>query len=396
MTVQYLGPWRCLSVNCAEVIRSIYRIEISQSLTAIWYIGRAQSIYSTTHSITLATSLIAVTATHKTAALSDSCILEGLDRANTARFSLELAYTILTLQLLDNTSIKGHLQGVRSGKSRLKGLPDLLLGVQLLLRLALEAIKEDTLAGLGVCRGVDQLDGALVPIILALFDLGACGEHHGAGLDAAHLDGFEVAYDDNLAALHLLERDEAVETRADGADDLAFVFLGIGGACRIAHGDGGDVEGVGVGVLDGLEDVADTQVDESGRERGGGWWGGFLATVLVLGLLLLLLALALASDGAYDGVLDLGDFFLGAVDQCLLLAALSSSSSSGSLGSLLLLGLLFLGLGVNGRLDVEDFLGVDLEFVTVCDGQTKQGAVLDKVEVADNMGVASLTGAFLG
>ena len=49
-------------------------------------------------------------------------------------------------------------------------------------------------------------------------------------------------------------------------------------AFGVAHCDGGDEEGVGVGVCDAAEDVADAKVEEGGGEgrgREGGGFGGF-------------------------------------------------------------------------------------------------------------------------
>ena len=162
-------------------------------------------------------------------------------------------------------NVEPNLQPIRGGEARLDGLPDLLLGVEHALGLALPALEEDVVARLALRGGVDKLDGALVRV-LAFFDLGAGGEHHGAGFDAAHGDGLEVADGDDLAVLHVGEGDEAVETGADGADDLAFVLGGVVGAGGVAAGDGGDEEGVGVGVGLRLQDVADAEVDEGGGE----------------------------------------------------------------------------------------------------------------------------------
>ena len=97
-------------------------------------------------------------------------------------------------------------------------------------------------------------------------ETGRCGENHGAGLDATHGDRLQVADCDDAAVLHVLEGDEAVETGAHGADDLALVLGGVVGAGGVAAGDGGDEEGVGVGVGLRLQDVADAEVDEGGGE----------------------------------------------------------------------------------------------------------------------------------
>lgn len=232
-------------------------------------------------------------------------------------------------------------------------------------------------------------------VVLALLGDGGGGEDHGAGLDAAHLDGLEVAHDDDLAALHLLEGNEAVEAGADGAADLALVLGVVVVAGGVADGNGGDVEGVGVGVVDGLEDVADSEVDEGGGERSSR--GGSLLGLG--GLLLLLLLLASTSSGSTGGgtasdlLLDIGgnllDLFHGTVDERGLGVA------GGGLG-LLLLKTLLLSLGVDGGLHVEDIVLIDLELILVLDLEPEQGRVLDKVEVTNNVRVALFASALLG
>lgn len=310
---------------------------------------------------------------------------QGLDGADTTALRNQLAQSGLA-QDLDGTGIKSNLKRLSSGETRLEGLPDLLLGVELTLRLAVPALEEYLLTGLGTLGRSDKLDGALVVVDLTFLDLGGGGEDHGGGLDTTHLDRLEVADDNDLAALHLLERDEAVETRADGAADLALVLGGVlaGG---VAHGDGGDVERVGVGVVDGLQDVADTEVNE-GRGRSSGGGGG----LGLLGSLLLLLLLGLGVTG--NSLLDLGDLLLdlllGAVDQ----AGLSGLTSGN--GSLLLLETLLLGLGVDGGLHVADIFLVDGDLLGGIEGEAEEGRVLDEVDVADDVRTASLAGALVG
>lgn len=201
--------------------------------------------------------------------LSHNTSLESRD-ATQAVLGPQLGYTRLLIrafaaQLWHDTDIEAHFQTVCGSEARLDRLPDLLLGVEHAVGLALPALEEDAVARLALRGGVDELDGALVRV-LALLDLGAGGEHHGAGFDAAHGDGLEVADGDDLAVLHVGEGDEAVEARADGAHDLAFVLGGVVGAGGVAAGDGGDEEGVRVGVRLRLEDVADAEVDEGGGE----------------------------------------------------------------------------------------------------------------------------------
>jgi hypothetical protein len=77
--------------------------------------------------------------------------------------------------------------------------------------------------------------------------------------------------------LHLGQRDQAVEARAYGAHDLAFVLGGVLGAGRVAARDGADEQRVGVGVCLGLEDVADAQVDEGGGEGLLDWRAAFVS-----------------------------------------------------------------------------------------------------------------------
>lgn len=268
--------------------------------------------------------------------LPHSSILQGLNGTNTTTLSNQLA-NILLAQLLHNRRIKHNLQAIRSGKSRLEGLPNLLLGVEHTLRLTLPSLKEDPVTGLGALGGRHQLHGALVVINLTGLDLGRGSEDHGAGFDAAHLDGLEIANDDDLAALHLLEGDMAVEAGADGSADLAFVLDVILVTSRVTHGDGGDVERVSVGVVDGLENVAYAEVDQARGEGGRGGRG-----LLRLGSLLLLFFLGLvASDNSSSGTLHLVDLVLGlilcAVDKSGSLVCIGGARRSGSGSGLFLL-----------------------------------------------------------
>lgn len=254
-------------------------------------------------------------------------------------------------------------------------------------------------------------------VFLAFLDAWRGGEDHGAGLDAAHGDGLEVADGDDLAALHFLEGHKAVEARAHGAAGLALVLFGIIGSRGVADIDGGDVQAVGVGVTDGLENVTDTEIDKSRREGllgcGGGL--GLLGCLLLLCLLLSLLAHArgFGSDGISDLlasslclVLDLLGLLGSLLNDRLLLGLRSScrsdscacvGSTGGTLGSqfLLLLLALLLGLQVNG-LDLEnDIVLINLDLLGVVDLQTKQGRVLDKVGVTNNVVVSLLASALL-
>lgn len=142
-------------------------------------------------------------------------------------------------------------------------------------------------------------------------------------------------------------------------------------------------------MVDGLEDVADAEVDE-GRQQGSGDGGG----LWLLGSLLLLLLLRLGSTGGTgDLLLDLLnlllDLLLGAVDK-------RGLATSGSSSGLLLLEALLLGLGVNGRLHIEDVVLVDLDLVAVLDVEAEEGGVLDEVDETDNVREALLAGALLG
>src|SRR4051812_4411743 len=94
----------------------------------------------------------------------------------------------------DSTAVKGNLEVTGGSEARLESLPDLLLGVELLLGLAIvPALEADALTGRGIGGRVDQLDGAGVRV-LALSDAGRRGENHGAGLDATHGHGLQVAH----------------------------------------------------------------------------------------------------------------------------------------------------------------------------------------------------------
>lgn len=356
-----------------------------------------------------------------------------LQRAHSAKTRLRhqlrntrLLILPLTRQLRHLSHIKPNLQRIRSRESRLNSLPNLLLGVQHSLGLALPTLKKHTITSLGLRGRVDQLDGALVGV-LALLDLGRRGEHHGARLDAAHGDGLQVAHGDDLAVLHLGERDEAVEARAHGADDLAFVLGGVVGAGGVAAGDGADVEGVGIGVGFGLEDVTDAEVDKAGGERllgpgevsndmyplaiGGFWYSR--RGLLGLGLLLLLLLLlrrrtlrrtaSLTSDSRSHSLtrslrLILSLLLLALLVSGALLArqrrgrsTLSSGLRSSSL--LLLLLALLLGLSIDG-FDLEDNV-VDVNGDALVQLQVVDSRVLDEVDEADDVVVALLAGALL-
>src|SRR3569833_4019955 len=108
--------------------------------------------------------------------------LQRLDCAYATTLGYEFAQAFLP-ELLDHGGFKAHLQVIRSCETRLEHLPDLLLGVELLLRVALPAFKVDSLAGLGCRRRVHQLDGSAVGVDLALLQLRRRGEHHGRRLD---------------------------------------------------------------------------------------------------------------------------------------------------------------------------------------------------------------------
>lgn len=214
-----------------------------------------------------------------------------LQRRHTAQSRLRpqlrnpaLLVRALARQLRHNPDIEANLERLRRRKPGLNALPDLLLRVQHGLWLALPALKVHSIAGLAVCRGVDEFNRALV-CVLAFDNFGRRSEHHGAGLDAAHGDGLEIAYGDDFAVLHVGEGDQAVEAGADGAHDLAFVLGGVVCAGGIAAGNGADEEGVGVGVGLGFEDVADAEVDEGWGEGllnwcAGSWLAGKLLEVV--------------------------------------------------------------------------------------------------------------------
>lgn len=319
-----------------------------------------------------------------TCCLSHNGILEAGDSADTTTLSNKTSTASLS-KLLNNTRIKSDLKTISGSETRLESLPDLLLGVENTLGATLPALEPNTVAGLGTLGRSDELNWALVVVDLTLLDLGRGGEDHGAGLDAAHLDGLEVADHDDLAALHGLEGDEAVETRADGAADLTLVLDVVLVAGLVANSDGGNVEGVGVGVVDGLENVTDSEVNESRGERSSR--GG---SSLLLGSLLLLLLLRLISSNLLLGRLNnLLDLLLGAINK-------RSLTTSGSSSSSLLLLLLLLSLGVNGRLHVKDVITINLDLVLILDIEAEQGRVLDKVDVADDVGVSLLAGSLLG
>lgn len=327
--------------------------------------------------------------------LSDNSTLQSLDRADATTLGNQLTNLSLA-QLLNDAGIESNLKAVGGGESGLEHLPNLLLGVENALRLALPSLKVDTLTGLGAFGRSDQLNGALVVVNLTLLEFGRCGEDHGARLDASHLDGLEVGHNDDLAALHLLEGNKAVEAGADGSADLALVLGGIF-AGGIAHGDGGNEKRVGIRVVDGLEDVTNTEVDQAGGQRSSGSRG-----LLGLGglLLLLLLGLVAASSAGHSGlglandllglVLDLLGLFLGAVGKSGL------ASGSGGSSSLLLLEALLFGLCVNGRLDIQDLILVNRDLLLVLQLQAEDGGVLDEINVAHNVGEALLAGALLG
>jgi len=219
-------------------------------------------------------------------------------------------------------------------------------------------------------------------------EAGRSGEDHGAGLDATHGNGLEVADGDDLAVLHVLEGNEAVKTRADSADNLALVLGGVVGTGCVAAVDGADEQRVGVGVPLSLEDVSNAQVDHGGCER-------LLDSSGLgrLGLLLLLLLLDTRDLGG-DSTCDILGLLAGLLR--LLLDRLASRSLTTSGGGLLLLLLLFLGLGVEGLDGRNDLVNVDGDLLALIDLQAEHGRVLDEVEVTDNVVVALLASALLG
>lgn len=319
--------------------------------------------------------------------------LQALHRADASRLRNQFSNGGLTSASLsshgrDRRAVERNLQVIRGGETGLEGLPDLLLRVQHLFGLALApALEEDALTGLSVRGRVDQLDGTGVRV-LALGDAGGGGQHHCTGLDAAHGDGLEVADGDDLAALHLLERDEAVQTRADGADCKTgfLVHGGVLGAGSIATVNGRDVEGIGVGVVDRAQDVTDTQVDE-----GWGWRRsrcrsrlGLLLLLLFLFLLLLLLGWRCPFSSRLGSLGSLSLLRLALSNDKRLLAGCTLRRSS----SLLLLLL-------DGFRHEQDLVGVDADLLLLRDPQAEQLPVLNKVDVSHNVVVAVLPRALL-
>lgn len=311
-----------------------------------------------------------------------------------ARLGLECGEASLAalLKLLNSGHIESDLLGLSCGEADLAVVPNLLLGVQNGLGLALPALKIDTVTSLSGNGWVDELDRTGVVVLHTRCEAGRCGENHGAGLDAAHGDGLEVADCHDLAVLHVLERNEAVEARADGADDLALVLGGVVCAGCVAAVDGADKERVGVRVPLSLENVSNAQVNHGRCERL--LDSGSLGRLGLLLLLLLLDARDLGSDSACDLLASLLSLLAGLLG--LLLDLLGSRCLSTSSGGLLLLLLLLLGLGVEGLHRRNDLFNVDGDLLTLGNLEAEHGRVLDEVEVTDDVVVSLLAGALLG
>lgn len=322
------------------------------------------------------------------------------ERRNSAvtRLGLENSETSLAavLQLLNSSHVERDVLGISGGEANLAVVPNLLLGVQDWLRLTLPALEVHAVTSLSGDRRVDKLDGTSVVVLDTRCETRRGGENHGAGLDAAHGDGLEVADGDDLAVLHVLERNQAVEARADGTDGLALVLGSVVGAGCVAAVDGADVKRVGVGVSLGLEDVSDTQVDLSRRERllNSSGLGG-LGLLLLLLLLFLLDARDVGSDGACNLLASLLSLLTGLLGLLLNRLAGRGLAASGSSGLLLLL-LFLLGLGVESLDGSNDLVNVDGDLVALGNLQAEHWRVLNEVQVTDNVVVALLASALLG
>lgn len=325
--------------------------------------------------------------------LPDDAASQGGDSADT-RLGLEGGKTspAALFELLDSRHVECDLLGLSRGEANLAVVPDLLLGVQNRLRLALPALEVHTVTSLGSDRWVDELNGTGVVVLDARCEARRRGENHGAGLNAAHGDGLEVTDCHDATVLHVLEGNEAVEARADGPDGLSLVLGRVVCAGSVAAVDGADEERVGVGVSLGLENVSNTQVDHGRRERL--LDSGSLGRLGLLLLLLLLDARDLGSNRAGDLVASFLHLLTGLLG--LLLDRLASRSFSTSSCGLLLILLLLLGLSVEGLHRRNDLVDVDGDLLSLGNAQAEHGRVLDEVEVTDNVVVTLLASALLG
>jgi hypothetical protein len=104
--------------------------------------------------------------------------------------------------------------------------------------------------------------------------------------------------------LHLFKRYKAIETGAYSSNDGAFVIRGIISTGRISAGNGRNVERIGIRMIDGLDDVAHSHIDQRRRER----WLWCRSLLWFGSLFLLLLLLPLLSRFSDDGILDLPEF----------------------------------------------------------------------------------------
>lgn len=175
--------------------------------------------------------------------------------------------------------IKRNFKLISGLETWLDLLPDLLLRVQLSLRLALVSLEKHFFTSLSASRGCDKLD---VLLLVRDCGIGVCrgwrggSENHRSRLDAAHGDGLKVGNGDDLAVLHFLDGHKTVEAGADGAAGRERLVGGddfrgenglelrersnerrVGG---VAHADGRNKEGVGVGVRAAVEDMANPEI----------------------------------------------------------------------------------------------------------------------------------------
>ena len=172
--------------------------------------------------------------------------------------------------------------------------------------------------------------------VFTLRDARGRSEDHGGGFDASHGHGLEVADGDDLAVLHFLERDQAVQPGADSSHGLAgcFVQRGVLRVRGVAAVNGRDVQGVGVGVVHGTQDVTNTEVDDRRRERS----SRCRRRLRLLGLLLFLLLLFAPSSSGISTFSSLFGLTLSNNQRLLVLSSIRVLSSS----LLLLLALLLL------------------------------------------------------
>ncbi|KAH3683593.1 hypothetical protein WICPIJ_005440 [Wickerhamomyces pijperi] len=136
-------------------------------------------------------------------------------------------------------------QSFVSGEQRLDRFPHLLLWVQNLFWSTVVAFKEHLFTSLGAGWRFNKLN-------LAFWV--STTQNHGGGLDTSHSDRLQVGNDNNVTFLHSFEREVGHQTGTDGS--WAFFVTTV---------DGGDVQGVGVWVLDGLFDEPNTEINDRWR-----------------------------------------------------------------------------------------------------------------------------------